>query len=522
MSPSNATCHKERAEDGPPFFQNGNIVFQGIYTFHFLCNLSTNQSRRYQVGWIIAGFFAIAATAVSIWLVNKHLQWYTNKREQRYIVRLVFMVPIYALVSFASFLFWNHATVLVLIRDGYESTVLTAFFYLLLMYLSHDPEEQKSIFLKAGLSREADREARKKGEELKGWVFPLGFIKWKPQDGLYFLQLMKWGVLQYCVIRPTTTLAAVILDYMGLYCEESWGLGWGHIYITIIVSFSVTIAMYCLIQLYVAVSQNLAPHRPLLKLFAIKAVVFLTFWQATFLSVLSMFGVVKETKYMTAADINIGIGAILETFEMTLFAFLHIRAFTYRPYRPSPSPDTAEPEPESTPRLRSLGHAMDFRETFREIWIGWIHIWDKMRGKEPTPDVGARRIAHYEGAFGRSRALYPKGANHDPGMPCEEERVATLPVVEVEIEREVDVDIEGEKQWLGLGDNYGYGLGYIKREKSDDLAVQIERELEKRGYTTRKPGLIGQPHDANPGNNARRQSSWWRRIYSRFSEHGSE
>lgn len=22
------------------------------------------------------------------------------------------------------------------------------------------------------------------------------------KDGLYFLQLMKWGVLQYCVIRP--------------------------------------------------------------------------------------------------------------------------------------------------------------------------------------------------------------------------------------------------------------------------------------------------------------------------------
>ena len=35
---------------------------------------------------------------------------------------------------------------------------------------------------------------------------------------------------------------------------------------------SVTIAMYCLIQLYVAVSEYLAPQKPLLKLFAIKAV----------------------------------------------------------------------------------------------------------------------------------------------------------------------------------------------------------------------------------------------------------
>lgn len=505
MSSSGATCHKARAEDGPPLIQNGNVAFQA-----------------YHVGWIIAGFFAIVATGVSIWLVNKHLQWYTNKREQRYIVRLLFMVPIYALVSFASFLFWNHATVLVLIRDGYESTVLTAFFYLLLMYLSHDIAEQKSIFLRAGLSREADREARKKGEGLKKWVFPLGFIKWKPHDGLYFLQLMKWGVLQYCVIRPTTTLAAVILDYVGLYCEESWGLGWGHIYITIIVSLSVTIAMYCLIQLYVPVSQSLAPHRPLLKLFAIKAVVFLTFWQATFLSVLGMFGVVKDTKYMTAADVNIAIGAILETFEMTLFAFLHIRAFTYKPYRPFHSPDSKDLEPQRTPRLRSLGHVMNFRETFREIWVGCIYIWDKIRGREPTPDVGARRIAHYEGAFGRPRASYLK-RNNDNQVAAREQK-PTLPVVEIAVDEQVDVDVEGERQWLGVGDDYGYGLGYIRREKSDDLAVQIERELEKRGYTTHIPGRghIGPPPDLDPGKDARKQPSWWRRIYNRFSEHGSQ
>lgn len=69
--------------------------------------------------------------------------------------------------------------------------------------------------------------------------------------------------------------------------------------------------MYCLIQLYMPVAEILKPQKPLLKLFAIKAVgkcsqgssmqfdayhfvVFLTFWQATFLAVLSMFGVVKD------------------------------------------------------------------------------------------------------------------------------------------------------------------------------------------------------------------------------------
>lgn len=108
------------------------------------------------------------------------------------------MVPLYATISLASYLWWvsdslsryaissdgsryqNHATPLILIRDGYESTVLTAFFYLLLMYLSPDPDEQRRIFMKDGLSRQSDAERMKKGEPVKRWVFPLGFIKWKP------------------------------------------------------------------------------------------------------------------------------------------------------------------------------------------------------------------------------------------------------------------------------------------------------------------------------------------------------
>jgi hypothetical protein len=128
---------------------------------------------------------------------------------------------------------------------------------------------------------------------------------------------------------------------------------------------------------------------------------------------------------------------------------------------------------------------MDFRETFREIWVGCMYIFDKMRGKEPTPDVGARRVAYYEGAFGRPRPsqIAPGHIlNSDPGMKAEKVRPA-LPAVEIEVEKQVDV--EGERQWLGTGDDYGYGLGYIRREQSEGLEAQIEKELEKRGYTTR-------------------------------------
>jgi hypothetical protein len=90
------------------------------------------------------------------------------------------MVPIYAWVSFASYLFWDHATLLLLLRDCYESTVLTAFFYLLLIYLSPEPAGQREIMRCDGLSREHDAELRRKGMPVQKWALPLNWVKWKP------------------------------------------------------------------------------------------------------------------------------------------------------------------------------------------------------------------------------------------------------------------------------------------------------------------------------------------------------
>ncbi|GJE91499.1 organic solute transporter Ostalpha-domain-containing protein [Phanerochaete sordida] len=500
----NGRCHNEKApEKGPPLFEHGKLIVQA-----------------HDIGWLVTGIFTIASCMISFWLMSKHLRWYTNKAEQRYIVRILLMVPIYSIVSFASYLFWNHSTPLLLLRDCYESTVLTSFFYLLLMYISPDVEEQKEVFRKVGLSRENDRERRRAGEPLKKWMFPFSRVQWKPVDGLYFFQLMKWGVLQYCVIRPTTTLAALILDYVGLYCEDSWGPGWGHLYISVIVSASVSVAMYCLLQLYMPIKEYLAPQKPLLKLFAVKAVVFLTFWQASALSMLATFGLVKDTQYMTADNINIGIGAIMETVEMTIFAILHFWAFSYKPYVVGPP----------TSRLRSLAHAFNFVETLRELWGGLVYMGRRARGREV--DVQARRQAALANVFGKSRhEIHGRVASLTAPKPTEKptEKPEDKPLgVRVAVEETVHVN--AERQWLGVGDDYAYGLAYHerrRREKSDGLEEQIEKELTSRGYGRRQPSdnrarydLLQPTEPAQPP--ARRRSgqsqSWWRNIYNRLSQ----
>lgn len=43
---------------------------------------------------------------------------------------------------------------------------------------------------------------------------------------------------------------------------------------------AVTIAMYCLIQYYIQVKNDISEHSPFLKILSIKLVIFLSFWQS--------------------------------------------------------------------------------------------------------------------------------------------------------------------------------------------------------------------------------------------------
>lgn len=58
--------------------------------------------------------------------IYQHLRWYTNPQEQRWIVRILFIVPIYATYSWISLLFFNSDNVYIYfftVRDCYEGVL---------------------------------------------------------------------------------------------------------------------------------------------------------------------------------------------------------------------------------------------------------------------------------------------------------------------------------------------------------------------------------------------------------------
>ncbi|KAI4132347.1 MAG: hypothetical protein LQ347_002614, partial [Umbilicaria vellea] len=112
--------------------------------------------------------------------------------------------------------------------------------------------------------------------------------------------------------------------------------------------------MICLIQFFYQLHGDLAEHRPLLKIIAIKLVIFLSFWQSVSfpptltpfpvflaithsqpqigLSVLTSSGAIKASPRIATPDIKIGIPSLLLCIEMAIFSILHLFAFPWKEY----------------------------------------------------------------------------------------------------------------------------------------------------------------------------------------------
>jgi hypothetical protein len=91
--------------------------------------------------------------------------------------------------------------------------------------------------------------------------------------------------------------------------------------------------MYGVVQFYVQLKTELAPHRPGLKVLCIKLVIFFCFWQSWIISLLTTdTGPLKATEKVSGPDWRVGLPSMLVCFEMAIFAVLHIFAFPWAPY----------------------------------------------------------------------------------------------------------------------------------------------------------------------------------------------
>lgn len=93
--------------------------------------------------------------------------------------------------------------------------------------------------------------------------------------------------------------------------------------------------MYCIIQFYIQLKDDLKQHNAFLKILAIKLVVFFSFWQSAAISLATSdtLSWIEPSKSIAYPDIKVGIPSLLLCIEMALFALMHQWAFPYSPYR---------------------------------------------------------------------------------------------------------------------------------------------------------------------------------------------
>jgi len=221
------------------------------------------------IEWIqsdTAGFVSVGMVGLSVVItlqnVFMHLVNYTRDDLQRHIVRIILVVPIYAIASICELQLPSATMITGAFVDFWEALVIYSFFNLVLEYVGGEHNWLVCV-------------QHTHPEGLKHtWPFNLCF---KPMDlDPKWLRNCKLACFQFVLIKPIFGLLMLPLLFTGYYHTAPWP-----VIRDIVYNITYTVAMYALALLYLTTHAHpsLKPKRPLAKFGTIKIVIFFTYWQ---------------------------------------------------------------------------------------------------------------------------------------------------------------------------------------------------------------------------------------------------
>jgi hypothetical protein len=323
------------------------------------------------IAWFSAGAFVLLGFPVSMWGILGHLMNYNAPHIQVYIVRILWMVPIYSIESWLAMRFHKKAVLIETARDVYESFVLYCFLQFLIQVLggeealvlmlkdksptrgvhmwglqwcgvkpwlmgqpvrryddSETEQRRGSVVerLKAAMSSPATAPKRSVASHYQSrvqWTSPF-FIK------------CKFGVLQYVLLKFLCAVAVLLLEWKGWYKEGQFHWKAGYLYICILTNVSQCWALYCLIFFYYATKTELSPIRPVGKFLSVKELVFFIWWQSALIFVFYQMDMIRPynaaERDWSSDDVAKGIQDYLICMEMFIAAVVHTVVFPHSDY----------------------------------------------------------------------------------------------------------------------------------------------------------------------------------------------
>eukprot|EP00667_Euglena_gracilis_P000533 EG_transcript_533 len=396
----------------------------------------------------IAGTFMGLAVVLSILQIYQHAANYKAPALQRPIIRILFMVPIYAIVSFMSLMFKSKTPYIVVIRDTYEAFVLYQFMTLLVEYCGGERELVRVLNCKRARAHH---------------LTPFCCISFPVDKD--FLLLCKRGTLQYCLIKPCTAALGLVLHPFGFYNEGNLDFTAADAYPTFFVvnNTSVGISMYYLVLFGSALEDELKIHKPLMKFFCIKCIIFFSFWQGAALTLLVRLNYLTDRGSISAGHIATALQDFIICCEMLGIAIMHHWSFTYNVLQKEAAQSRygylftqeAPPQPPRQPLkvVTNIGGTLnvadclsDGRRTLGKSKAGLLEDDDNYsqafrfsdckvdpRTRLPIVELDPQKVAHYPAVFRDDRVTFYWLGPVKHGSPTGKPAPGTLAVCDLAV-----------------------------------------------------------------------------------------
>mmetsp|Transcript_26049 Transcript_26049/g.47219 ORF Transcript_26049/g.47219 Transcript_26049/m.47219 type:complete len:810 (+) Transcript_26049:230-2659(+) len=364
----------------------GSFIATSVGVVWYSRELKINGTDGHLIAWFSAGAFVLLGFPISMCGIIMHLRNYYQPNVQCYVVRILWMVPIYSIESWLCLRFHTLAIYIETLRDCYESYVLYSFFQFLIEVLGG--EEALVLMLKdksptrgahiwglgycmkpwvmgQPLSRRMSYTSDSKSKHHVGMGYapeknkhvgmgtaflsnvpnggpsspmpsprPIKRVQWTSP----FFVKCKFGVLQYVLLKFVSAIFVMVLEMYGLYKEGDFTPRGGYLYICILANLSQCWALYCLVFFYYALKNELGPIRPVGKFLSVKALVFFTWWQSLAISIMFQMGMIPHytsfdnDREWTSEAVAKGLQDWLICIEMFCAAIVHTFVFPHTDY----------------------------------------------------------------------------------------------------------------------------------------------------------------------------------------------
>lgn len=334
-----------------------------------------------------------------------HLSHYSDPKQQRQIIRVVFTPVVFCLFSVISVAEYSTAIYMVPIRDLYEVFAMASIFLLFIEWVAPDPSTRESYF--------ANVENRKKrgskfSKDKSYDVIPGGSLKFfKSKWSILFLSLVVDIII---FITQEASQAA------GTYCLTSMKPYFAHLWVLVIGHSAIIVGVIAVLKTYKLLKPipEFSSHRPLLKLASLKLIVFTNFIQTLVFSVLQGQGVLTGNHSITANDLQYGIPSLLVSVEQLIFAALMLYSFRSAEYKH---------QGKAMGFLPAVFHAMNPLDYIQGIVTGFKYLLTRSQSNSATAFRKSSQNGNY--SSGEDTTLQPY--KYDTEQPQQESQQYATP-----------------------------------------------------------------------------------------------